>query len=224
MQISLIIPAQNEAECIGPLLKEIPAGLVLQIIVADNGSVDGTGDIARSAGALVVSEPRRGYGFACAAGAAAADGEVLVFMDGDGSFAPADLPGLVAPILNQQADLALGSRMLQELPPGAMPVHQRFGNYLVSWLLSKLYGLHLTDLGPFRAIRRDLYISLQMQEFTFGWTVEMMVKAARRHMRIVEIPTAYRPRLAGRSKIGGTLRGTILATYHIFRVIFRYGF
>lgn len=224
MRISLIIPAQNEAECIGPLLEEIPVGLVQQIIVADNGSIDRTGDIARSAGALVVSEPRRGYGYACAAGAAAADGEVLVFMDGDGSFIPADLPGLVAPILNQQADLVLGSRMLQELPPDAMPIHQRFGNNLVSWLLSKLYGAHLTDLGPFRAIRRDLFISLQMQEFTFGWTVEMMVKAARRRMRIVEIPISFRPRLAGKSKIGGTLRGTILATYHIFRVIFRYGF
>jgi glycosyltransferase involved in cell wall biosynthesis len=224
MRVSLIIPALNEAQCIGPLLAEIPPDLVHQVIVVDNGSVDGTGEVARSAGARVIWEPRHGYGYACAAGAAAADGDVLAFMDGDGSFIPSDLVGLTQPLQYDRADLVLGSRFLQGLLPGVMPPHQRFGNRLVSWLLGGLYGIQLTDLGPFRVIRRDLFTSLDMREFTYGWTVEMMVKVARRRMRIVEVPVAYRPRLAGKSKVGGTLRGTVLATFNIFRVIFRYGF
>ncbi|MCO6451462.1 MAG: glycosyltransferase family 2 protein [Caldilineales bacterium] len=222
MRVSLIIPALNEADCIGPLLAELPLGLVDQIIVVDNGSTDGTGEVAQSAGAEVVVEERRGYGYACTAGVAAARGDVLVFMDGDGSFIPAELAVLVQLIDRGEADLALGSRMLGGMTPGAMPGHQAFGNRLVARLLRILYGVHLTDLGPFRAIRRDLLEDLDMRERTYGWPVEMMVKAARRHAVIIEAPVTYRPRLAGQSKVGGTVRGTVLAGYRILTVVFRY--
>lgn len=222
MRVSLIIPALNEAECIGPLLAELPVGLAQQVIVVDNGSTDGTGEVAAAAGAQVVYEPRRGYGFACAAGVAAADGDILAFMDGDGSFKPAELESLLLPVANDSADLVLGSRMLGGLAPGSMPPHQLFGNKLVARLLRTIYGLELTDLGPFRAIRRDLLLALEMQEQTYGWPVEMMVKAARRRAAIVERSVTYRPRLAGKSKVGGTLRGTLLATYRIFQVTLRH--
>jgi len=222
MTVSLIIPALNEAGSIGPLLAEVPAGLVDEIIVVDNGSTDATGDAARSAGAKVVTEPRRGYGYACAAGVAAAHGDILVFMDGDGSFAPGELPILLAPLNSGQADLVLGSRTLGGMALDAMPVHQRAGNQLVVWLLGRLYRVTLTDLGPFRAIRRDLLLDLTMKEHTYGWPVEMMVKAARRHARLVEVPVSYRRRTAGESKVGGTVRGTVLAAYRILRVTFRY--
>jgi glycosyltransferase involved in cell wall biosynthesis len=224
LRASVIIPALNEADCLGPLLAELPPACAQQVIVVDNGSTDGTAAVARAAGAQVVSEPRRGYGYACAAGAAAADGDVLVFMDGDGSFIPGDLTALQAPLESEQADLVLGARRLERLPAGVMPLHQRIGNQLIAGLLTRLYGIHLTDLGPFRAIRRERLRALEMHERTYGWPVEMMVKAARRRLRIVEVPVAYRPRLAGRSKVGGTLGGTILTTYRIFRVLVRYAF
>ena len=188
----------------------------------DNGSTDGTAAVARAAGALVVSEPRRGYGYACAAGVAASTGAILLFMDGDGSFIPLELQRLVEPIVTGQADLVLGTRLRGGMTAGAMPPHQRFGNQLVAWLVRRFYGVALTDLGPFRAIRRDLLMAIQMQEQTYGWPIEMMVKAARRHARLLEVPVSYRPRLAGQSKVGGTVRGTILATYKILRVTLRY--
>jgi glycosyltransferase involved in cell wall biosynthesis len=222
MMVTLIIPALNEAACIGPLLAELPAGLVQEVLVVDNGSTDDTAGAARQAGARVVSEPRRGYGFACAAGVAAARGEILAFMDGDASFIPGELGQLLAPLLHGSADLTLGTRLRGELALGAMPPHQRFGNWLVARLITLLYNVHLTDLGPFRAVRRDLLLALDMRERTYGWPVEMIVKAARQRVRIVELPVSYRPRLAGRSKVGGTLRGTVLATYRILRTTLRY--
>jgi glycosyltransferase involved in cell wall biosynthesis len=222
MDVSLIIPALNEAACIGPLLGELPMGLVQQVLVVDNGSTDDTAAAARRAGAQVVGEPRRGYGAACAAGVAAATGDVLVFMDGDGSFIPGELDCLLAPIQHGAADLTLGSRLLGGMAPGAMPPHQHFGNWLVARLMYMLYGVRLTDLGPFRAVRRDLLATLDMREHTYGWPVEMIVKAARQGARIVELPVSYRPRLAGRSKVGGTLHGTVLATYRILRTTLRY--
>lgn len=220
--ISLIIPALNEAACLPALLAEVPRDLLYEIIVVDNGSTDETAAVARTAGARVVSEPQRGYGAACAAGVAAATGEILVFMDGDGSFVPQELTRLVAPMVAGAADLVLGSRMGRGMVAGAMPPHQRFGNVLVAWLVRRFYGVALTDLGPFRAIRRDLLTALQMQERTYGWPIEMMVKAAKQQARLLEVPVTYRPRLAGQSKVGGTVRGTILATYKILRVTFRY--
>ena len=224
MRISIIIPALNEAGSIGPLLTEIASVTVHQVIVVDNGSTDGTAKAALVGGAEVILEPRHGYGFACAAGAAAAIGDILVFLDGDGSFSPAELPDLVAPIACQNADMVLGTRAYNRLISGIMPFHQRLGNRLVVWLLKLFYGIPLTDLGPYRAIRRELLLALDMQEHTYGWPLEMIIKMARRHCRIVELPVTYLPRRAGKSKVGGTVRGSFLAGYRFFRVLFRYLF
>lgn len=224
MPVSLVIPALNEAECIGRLLAEVPHHLLHQLIVVDNGSTDDTIQVARAGGAQVITEPRRGYGYACAAGAAVSDGDVLVFMDGDGSFIPAELPNLVALLADGKADLVLGSRMLKNSGQIAMPTHQRFGNLLFAWLLRRRYGLALTDLGPYRAIRRELLLELNMQERTYGWPLEMIIKTARLRKPIVEVPVNYRPRFAGQSKVGGTLRGSILTGYRFLSVMLRYSF
>jgi glycosyltransferase involved in cell wall biosynthesis len=224
MHVSLIIPALNEAECLGPLLADVPESLIDQLIVVDNGSTDSTRQVARKAGAIVVEEPRRGYGFACAAGAAFAKGDVMVFMDGDGSFVPGELPGLLEPLAMNEADLVLGSRMLNNPQRTVMPLHQRFGNHLFTWLLRQRYGVAITDIGPFRAIRRELLLALDMQEYTYGWPLEMIIKAARRRSPIVELPITYRPRFAGQSKVSGTLRGTLLTAYRYLRVMLRYTF
>ncbi len=195
----------------------------VNVIVVDNASTDTTSLEAAKAGAKVISEPRRGYGYACAAGVAAAmDADVIVFMDGDYSYTPGDLPLLLSPILENWADLVLGSRELGQIVRGAMPSQQRFGNWLASRLMNILYGLSITDLGPYRAIRRGMLLELNMQEMTYGWPTEMIVKAARRKARIVEVPVSYRSRLTGRSKVSGTIRGTLLAGWYILGVIFRY--
>lgn len=222
MRVSLIIPALNEADCLPTLLDEIPAGLIHQVIVVNNGSTDATAEVARMAGALVIDEPRRGYGFACAAGAAVAAGDLLVFMDGDGSFTPGEMLDLLGPLVRAEADLVLGTRMRRK--GTGMPSHQRFGNLLFAWLLRRQFGLMLTDLGPYRAIRRDLLLGLNMRERTYGWPLEMIIKAARLHKAIVEVPVTYRPRFAGRSKVGGTLRGSVLTAYRFFLVTFRYAY
>lgn len=224
MTISLIIPALNEAECLGILLTEIPAGVVDQTIVVDNGSSDNTSQVAREAGAQVISEPRRGYGYACAAGSANAQGDVLVYMDGDGSFVPGEISILLEPLTQGVADLVLGSRFLDHTHGIEMPFHQRFGNHLFTWLLRQRYGLRLTDLGPYRAISRELLLKLDMRERTYGWPLEMIIKAVRSHQKIIERPVTYRPRLAGRSKVSGTIRGTILTAYRFFRVMIRYAY
>lgn len=221
--ITVIIPALNEAGNIQRLVTEVLATVPVQVVVVDNGSTDATAIEAHSAGAQVVREPRRGYGYACAAGVAAAQtADILVFLDGDGSFLPAELPRLLAPMLAGEADLVLGSRARGHIAPGAMPPHQRFGNWLVSRLMNRLYGLAVTDLGPYRAIRRSLLLGLAMQEMTYGWPTEMMVKAARQQARIVEVPVSFHSRRAGRSKVSGTVRGTILATWFILGVTLRY--
>ena len=224
MDVDVIIPALNEAGNIAQLVREAAAQPVARVIVADNGSTDNTGPLAAEAGAHVVVEPRQGYGFACAAGVAAATADILLFLDGDFSSLPAEMPRLFQPVQQGRADLVLGSRVLGDILPGAMPPHQRFGNWLTSALMRQLYTVAVTDLGPYRAIRRDLLQELQMQEMTFGWPTEMMVKCARRGVPILEVPVSFAPRRAGQSKVSGTLRGSVLAAYYILGVTLRYAF
>ena len=223
----MILPARNEEIPLPGVLAEIPVEGIDWVVVVDNGSTDRTAKVARQAGAVIVAEPRAGYGFACAAGVRAAaerGADLLVFLDADGSFDPAQIPDLLAPIRSGQADLVLGSRRAGGMERGAMPAHARFGNGLVALLMRLLYGLQVTDLGPFRAIRAGLLAQLAMREMTYGWPTEMMVKAARQGARVVEVPVRYRVRRGGRSKVSGTLRGTLLATYYILFVTLRYAF
>ena len=225
MRVAVVIPARNEAVTLPGVLAEIPPGVTHAVVVVDNGSSDRTAEVSRGAGALVVSEPRAGYGYACAAGSHAAahlGADILVFLDADGSFDAAQIPDLVAPLEAGRAHLVLGSRMAGGMEPGAMPFHARFGNWLVAWLMRVLYRLPVTDLGPYRAIRSDLLSRLRMQEMTYGWPTEMMVKAARCGARVIEVPVRYRVRRGGRSKVSGTVRGTLRATHAILFVTLRY--
>ncbi|HSR33387.1 MAG TPA: glycosyltransferase family 2 protein [Anaerolineae bacterium] len=227
MKVSVVIPARNEEVPLPGVIAEIPPEIVDLMIVVDNGSTDRTAEVASQAGAVVVSEPRAGYGYACAAGVRAStehSAEVLVFLDADGSFDPAQIGDLLAPIEAGQAALVLGSRPAGGIERGAMPPHARFGNWLVARLMRLLYGLQVTDLGPFRAVRAGLLAELGMREMTYGWPTEMMVKAARLQARVVEVPVRYRVRRGGRSKVSGTVRGTLLATYFILFVTLRYAF
>ncbi|OGO36304.1 MAG: glycosyl hydrolase [Chloroflexi bacterium RBG_16_56_8] len=225
MKVAVIIPALNEAGCIGKLVGEVKSQPVDQVVVVDNGSTDGTGDVAKQAGARVVYEPRRGYGYACAAGvAAASDSDVFVFLDGDYSFQPSEMPGLLAPLQENRADLVLGSRERGFIAPGSMPFHQHLGNWLVATLVRRLYGLPITDLGPYRAVRRNVMSALEMCEMTYGWPTEMIIKAARQHARIIEVPVSFHARRAGKSKVSGTVRGTVLAAHRILSVTLRYAF
>jgi glycosyltransferase involved in cell wall biosynthesis len=224
---AVVIPARNEESPLPRVLADIPVESVDMIIVVDNGSTDRTAEVARQAGAIVVSEPRAGYGYACAAGIRVAQehsAEILVFLDADGSFDPGQIPKLTAPIKAKRAELVLGSRLAGGMEPGAMPPHAQFGNWLVARLMSLLYGLEVTDLGPYRAVRADLLTQLGMQEMTYGWPTEMMVKTARLGKSVIEVPVHYRVRRGGRSKVSGTVRGTILATYYILFVTLRYAF
>jgi glycosyltransferase involved in cell wall biosynthesis len=226
-KIAVIIPALNEAGNIQRLVAEVLRVRPVEVIVVDNGSTDATAEEARASGAQVVYEPRRGYGYACAAGVVAATNQgadILVFLDGDYSSLPAELLIILAPILAGEADLVLGSRALGHIASGAMPSQQRFGNWLVARLMNWLYDLSVSDLGPYRAIRSAVLTTFDMREMTFGWPTEMMVKAARQGVRIVEVPVSFHPRQAGRSKVSGTLRGTVLAAWFILGVTLRYAF
>lgn len=219
----MIIPVLNEEASIAAVLGDIPSELEAEVLVVDNGCTDRTIPIARSLGARIVMAEQRGYGAACYAGTLAASGDILVYLDGDYSDYPNEMVDLIAPIVAGRADLILGSRLARgDLPGEAMPPQQRFGNWLTARLMRRLYGLPVTDLSPFRAVRKETVLALAMQEMTFGWPTEMMVKAARAGYRLEEIPVRYRSRLGGRSKISGTLRGTILAAYYILTTTFRY--
>lgn len=222
MNASLVIPALNEEDSLPHVLDAIDRDLLHEVILVDGGSLDRTVAIAEDHGARVIHEPRPGYGRACAAGVAQARGEIVVFMDADGADDPRQIPDLLEPLVRAGADMALGSRLAGKIAPGAMPWHQEFGNRLSAGLIRLLYGLSITDLSPFRAVIRSKLLVLDMQEMTYGWPTEMITKAARRGWSIVEVPVDYNPRLGGKSKISGTLRGTILATYYILSTILKY--
>ena len=222
LRISLIIPVFNEQDAIQNVLHDLPRGLLTEIIVVDNGSTDRTAQLARDSGARVVEEPRKGYGSACLAGIAAVDApDIVAFLDGDYSDFPGELSDVVRPILEGRADLVIGSRVLGECEPGALLPQARFGNWLATLLIEALFGVHFTDLGPFRAVTARALEAMRMNDQTFGWTVEMQVKAALLQLRVTEVPTRYRRRI-GVSKITGTLQGTIRAGYKILFTIFKY--
>lgn len=224
--IHVIIPARNEAPSIAKVIEQIPRGLISEVIVVNNGSTDQTAEVAAHSGATVLNETKPGYGNACLAGIAycetrAPQPEIVVFMDGDFSDYPEDMYELLQPILNNQADLVVGSRVLGIREKGSMTVPQIFGNWLATKLLKLFFGAQFTDLGPFRAIRFTSLLALQMKDRTYGWTVEMQVKAARKKLKFVEVPVRYRRRI-GVSKISGTVKGTILAGYKILYTIFKH--
>jgi len=220
-RVAVVIPALDEEQSIGLVVSELPVPPA-RVIVVDNGSRDRTAERAREAGARVVSEPRRGYGQACLTGiAAAGDAEIIAFVDADHSDYPSQLVRVLAPLRSGQADLVIGSRSLGHSEPGAHPWHAVLGTRLSVALMNLAIGTRATDLGPFRAIRADALRKLEMRDTNYGWTVEMQVKAARRGLRVVEVPVDYRPRI-GRSKVSGTLGGSVRAGFKILGTILRH--
>jgi glycosyltransferase involved in cell wall biosynthesis len=212
LRVDVIIPARDEEESIARAVSSLDPAAVARVIVVDNGSRDGTAEVARRAGAMVVSEPRSGYGAACLAGLAylrSRPPEVVAFVDADLSDDPAQLPELLTPIREGRADLVIGSRTLGEREAGSLTPVQEFGNRLATAMLRALFGARFTDLGPFRAIRWDALERLRMRDRGYGWTVEMQARAARAGLRCAEIPVRHRVRRAGRSKVAGTLRGML---------------
>lgn len=220
-RILVIIPAFNEARAIGKVVDDIPEGLADEVVVVNNASTDETEQNARAAGATVLREPRPGYGWACLRGidyARERRPDIVVFLDGDYSDHPEEMTRLVDPILNDEADFVVGSRMRGEREPGALPPQALVGNRLACWLMHRIWGASFTDLGPFRAIRFDDLLALGMQDKTYGWTVEMQIKAVRAGLRCTEVPVSYRRRI-GVSKVTGTVSGTIKASAKILYTI-----
>jgi glycosyltransferase involved in cell wall biosynthesis len=223
MRTSIIIPAYNEEQSIGLVIQEIPKEHVSEIIVISNGSTDKTLEVAQAHGARTYEEHRRGYGYACLKGIAhiAPETEIIVILDGDHSDYPEELPSLLGPIMRNEADFVIGSRTQGTVEQGALLWNQRVGNALACLIIHFLYGRRFTDLGPFRALRRECLEALQMKDKTWGWNIEMQVKAIIKGFRIVEVPCRYRKRI-GKSKISGTVIGTLRAGWKIILTAFRY--
>jgi len=222
--VYVIIPAFNESQSIGKVIDDIP-DLVSEIIVVDNASTDNTGTIAKEKGAIVLRENRKGYGYSCLKGISyikekADKKDVIVFLDGDYSDFPGEIEMLIYPIISSDVDLVIGSRVLGQRQKGSMLFQQIAGNWLATTLIKLFYNAHFTDLGPFRAITWDALELIDMKDKTFGWTVEMQVKAAKLNLKFIEIPVSYRKRI-GVSKVSGTIKGTILAGHKILLTIFK---
>jgi glycosyltransferase involved in cell wall biosynthesis len=224
-KISVIIPALNEEESIGQVLNDIPGEIVEEVIVVDNGSNDNTVTVAKDLGASVILEPLKGYGAACLRGISMLkqDTDIVVFLDADYSDYPQDLHTVVKPIINDNAEMVIGSRMSGAREKGALLPQAIFGNKLATFLIRLFWGFKYTDLGPFRAIKYKDLLVLNMIDKNFGWTVEMQIKALKKGLRIVEVPVRYRKRI-GKSKITGTVSGTVCAGVKIIYTIFKYGF
>lgn len=225
--IYVIIPAYNEEESIGKVIRDIPSELVKEVVVSSNASTDDTEKNAQEAGAKVVLQPKRGYGNACLKGmeyVATKTGtdraDIVVFLDGDYSDYPEQMSELTDLIISGQADMVIGSRALGNREKGSMMPQQIFGNWLATTLIKLLYKVEFTDLGPFRAIRYDSLLAINMQDKTFGWTVEMQVKAAKMGFKCMEVPVRYRQRI-GVSKVTGTVKGSFMAGYKILWTIFK---
>ena len=224
--VNVIIPAYNEEASIAKVINDIPKEWVDEVIVVNNASTDKTGEVAQSAGALVINQPISGYGNACLKGISYLTSkdispDIVVFLDGDYSDYPQELPDVVAPILNDNVDMVIGSRALGERESGSMTIPQVFGNWLATNLIRIFYAVRFTDLGPFRAIKYDKLIGLNMQDKTYGWTAEMQVKAAKQKLKCKEVSVNYKRRI-GVSKVSGTIKGTMLAGYKIIWTIFKY--
>ncbi|MEX1003435.1 MAG: glycosyltransferase family 2 protein [Crocinitomicaceae bacterium] len=224
-KIVVIIPAMNEEGSIAKVVHGIPKNLVSEILVCNNGSTDSTKEVAEKAGATVLDEPRPGYGWACLKGMEYVAGmnekpDIIVFLDGDYSDYPGQMTAVVAPIIQDDIDMVIGSRALGKREKGSMTIPQRFGNWLACRLMRLFYSTRFTDLGPFRAIKYERLLELEMRDKTYGWTVEMQIKAAKRKLKSVEVPVDYKNRI-GKSKVSGTVKGTIMAGYKIIGLIFK---
>lgn len=223
MNVSVIIPALNEEETIADVVRSVPREIANEVIVVDNGSDDHTAARARAAGAHVVAEPSHGYGRACAAGVGALspDCEIVVFLDGDGSDCPELMPQLVEPIIRERYDFVIGSRTRGEREVGSLNFQQIFAGRVAGLLVKLLYGVRYTDMSPFRAIRYEALAALGMREETYGWNLEMQMRAARAGLRILELPVNHRRRAGGKSKVSGTVRGTVMAGARILTTFAR---
>lgn len=226
MSVVVIIPAFNEEAAIGKVIADIPQPPVDHVIVGNNASTDDTIRVAEEAGAIVVTENRKGYGWACLKAlerSEALNPEIIVFLDGDYSDYPEEIPDLIAPILNDEVDMVIGSRVLGEREKGSLTPQQVFGNWLATRMIRIFYGAKYTDLGPFRAIRKESLDQLKMADKTYGWTIEMQIKAVKKGLRFTEIPVRYKQRI-GVSKVSGTVKGTVLAGIKIIFAVFKYRF
>lgn len=227
MVIDVVIPAYNEEGCIGKVVGDIDRSIVRNVVVVDNNSKDNTKEVAQQSGAIVLEEQKMGYGNACLKGInylknLKKQPDILVFLDGDYSDFPEEIAYLTAPIVNNEVDFVIGNRNNNSREKGSMTPQQIFGNWLATFLIKLLYNVQYHDLGPFRAIRFDRLLAINMQDKTYGWTVEMQLKAIKHNLNTLELPVKYRKRGAGKSKVAGTIKGTILAGYKIISTIIKY--